>query len=133
MIEYRLPVCDSFRKMRIQKCPMNCGTNIFIEDRLESEKYIMLHENKGMGSFYIPIDKDDMKHSLNTIPIAGILISIREEEHIVQVDKIYCEIGYEKFIPELTKQIINYADFYGLKVIISLSRRMSVSHHSSLY
>lgn len=84
MIEYRLPVCDSFRKMRIQKCPMNCGTNIFIEDRLESEKYIMLHENNGMESFYIPIDKDDMKHSLNTIPIAGILISIREEEQIVQ-------------------------------------------------
>ena len=104
-----------------------------IEDRLESEKYIMLYENNGMGSFYIPIDKEDIKHSLNTIPIAGILISIREAEQIVQVDKIYCKIEYEKFIPELMKQVINYADFYGLKVSISLSRRMSVSHHSSLY
>ena len=123
--ECRLPVCDSLRTMRIQMNPMDFGSNIFVEDMLE-HGYIKLYEYLG-GTFYLPANMEEMKHfQKNVVPIVGIKVLIKEEEQVVQVEKIYCEFGYEEFIAQLMKQILNFADFYGLRVSI-LDLRKDVS------
>lgn len=113
---YRVTIDESLRGMRMQKYPMTYGDNIFLEDMLE-HGYIRLYEYLG-GTFYIPANAEEMRRSPNVVPIAGILISILEEEGVVQVEKIYCEFGYEDLIAKLIEQIMNFADFYGLVVSI---------------
>ena len=112
---YRLPISKSLQKMRIHRCPMDCGENIFIVDRLESDGFIKIYEYLN-GTFYVPTNTDEINdfHN-NVVPIATISISIRDEQ-TVQIDKIFCEFGHEGFIGKLVQQIINFADFYGLRV-----------------
>lgn len=116
--EYRLPVCDSLREMRIQSHSMDYGSNIFVADRLESNNYIKIYEYLG-GTFYVPQNANEIKdYQDNVVPIAGIMVSIMEQDQIVQVDKIYCEFGYEEYIFKLMEQTMIFADFYGMKVSI---------------
>lgn len=115
--EYRLPISESLRKMRFQRSTMDCGQNIFVEDRLESEGIIKIYEYIG-GTFYLPINANEMNIFRNhVVPIAGISVTIVDEEK-VQIDKIFCEYGYDEYIPKIMEQIMNFADFYGLKVSI---------------
>lgn len=125
--EYRLPVCDSLREMRIQSHPMDYGNNIFVDDRLESDNYIKIYEYLG-GTFYIPTSADELKHSSKVVPVAGIKVSIKEEEQVVQVDKIFCEFGYEDFIAKLMQQaIMDFATFYCLRVgILDLRKNINI-------
>lgn len=106
MKEYRLPISESFKKKRMQRCPLDCGDGILVNDQLESEGFIKIYEYLG-GTVYL----DEVQKSPNVVPIAGISVKILEKEHMVQIDKIYCEFGYDEFIPELMKQIMNFADF----------------------
>lgn len=110
--EYRLPVCESLRTSRIAKCPLGGVDNIFVDDKLESKGYIRLYEYLG-GTLYF----DEKQKSSNLVLIAGISVNLIKNEHVLHVDKIYSEFGWAKeFIPKLKEQIMNFADFYSLKV-----------------
>ena len=126
MKQYRLPISESLKAMRIQKCPLDCGDGIFVDDQLELDNFIKIYEYTG-GTVYVP-NTDKMKdYQNNVVPIAGIMVSIIEKEEIVQVDKIFCEFGHEDFIAKLMQQILNFADFYNMKVsIIDLRRDVAV-------
>lgn len=127
--EYRMPISESLRTMRIQKCPLDCGDGIFVDDRLESKGFIRIYEYSG-GTFYIPANTEEMQEfKNNAVPIAGISISIPDEV-TVHVNKIYCEFGYEEYIAKLMGQIMNFADFYGLKVSISDLRKGAANRNS---
>lgn len=124
--EYRLPVCDSLREMRIQSHPIDYGNNIFVDDRLESNNYIKIYEYLG-GTLYIPTSVDELKHSSKVVPVAGIKVSIQKKEQVVQVDKIFCELGYEDFIAKLMQSVMDYATFYFLKVsILDLRKNINI-------
>lgn len=114
---YRLPISDSLKTMRLARCPLDGGDNIFVDDRLESDCFIKIYEYLG-GTFYIPADANEMNQYSKVVSIAGISVSVFEEDEIVQVDKIFCEFGYDEFTTKLMKQVMNFADFYGLKVSI---------------
>lgn len=126
---YRLPISNSLKTMRIARCPLDGGDNIFVEDMLESDHFIKIYEYLG-GTFYIPVDTNEMKHSSKAVPIAGISVSVFEEDEIVQVDKIFCEFGDEGFISKLMKQVMNFADFYGLKVSILDLRKEIINRNN---
>ena len=117
--EYRLPISESLRGMRIAKCLLDCGDGIFVDDRLETESFIKIYEYLG-GTFYVPMSAGELEHSSKVVPIAGIKVSVKEAEQIVQVDKIFCEFGSEEYIAKLLQQVMDFADFYSLKVSINI-------------
>lgn len=133
MKEYRLPISDSLRKMRIQKCPLDCGDGILVEDTLETNGILKIYENLG-GTFYVPQSADEIQDfPNNVVPVAGIMISTMEEEQIVQVDKIYYEFGHEEYVTKLIEQIVNFADFYGLRVSILDLRKKPFVKNKRIY
>lgn len=116
--EYRIPISESLKTMRIARCPLDCGDGIFVDDRLESNCFIKIYEYLG-GTFYVPQNANEMKdYQDNVVLIAGIKVSIMEEDQVVQVDKIFCEFGHEDFIAKLMQQVMDFANFYGLKFSI---------------
>jgi len=122
---YRLPISESLRTMRILRCPLDCGDGFLVNDQLESNGFIKVCEFT--GTVYIPNAEEIQQFQNNVVPIAGILVSIKEAEQVVQVEKIYCEFGYEEFIAKLMQQVMNFADFYGLKVgIIDMRKEVNV-------
>lgn len=115
MKECRLPISENLKQSRIMRCPLDCGDRFMVNDQLESNGCIKIFEHLG-GTVYI--SNDGMNYSQNNVvPVAGISVSIRDKE-TVQIDKIFCEFGYMDFISKLMQQIMNFADFYGLRVSI---------------
>jgi len=114
MKEYRLPISENFKQSRILRCPLDCGDGIMVNDQLESDGFIKIFEYLG-GTVYLSNAEEMNYFPNNVVPVAGISVSIRGEE-TVQIDKIFCEFGHEGFIGKLVQQIINFADFYGLRV-----------------
>ena len=114
--EHRLPISESLRKSRLQRCLLDYGDGILVDDRLESDGFIKIYECLG-GTIYLSSTEEMNHFQNNVVPIAGISVSIRDGQ-VVQIDKIFCEFGHQGFIGILLKQTMSFADFYGLRVSI---------------
>ena len=113
--EYGLPIEESLRSMRIRKYPVQLNENMIFLDRLESLGTINILENTG-GVLNLPVDMEPcgMEHITNAVQVAEIKISVFQDERKVQLDRLYCEYGYdEELVPVLLEQVINFSDFYN--------------------
>lgn len=130
--EYGLHIDKSLKAMRIKKCPIQLRGNMVVADELESSGRIRIFENTG-GVLYLQTDDCDMDYDANLVQIAEIAVSVHEDERKVELEKIYCEYGYnEELVPVLLEQVINFADFYnyGFSVPVSQKKQWKPSEFS---
>ncbi len=105
-----LPIDTTKRKDRLAGCPLRIDGNICIYDRLETEGILLLYEQIG-ESFYIPMDYDELKTCKNLTFVAGISISILENENLVHVDRYFSYYGYEEYVKQLFDYIGVFAGY----------------------
>ncbi len=120
-----LPIDTIKRKDRLAGCPLRIDGNIGIYDRLETEGILLLYEQIG-ESFYIPMDYDELKACKNLTFVAGISISIFENENLVHMDRYFSYYGYEEYVKQLFDYIGVFAGYYGYRSSI-LDLRKGVS------
>ena len=100
------------RKDRLVGCPLRIDGNIGIYDRLETEGILLLYEQIG-EVLYIPMDYGELKTCKNLTFVAGISISILENENLVYVDRYFSYYGYEEYVKQLFDYIGVFAGYYG--------------------
>lgn len=120
-----LPIDTTSRKDRLDKFSLDIDENICIYDRLETEGVLLLYEQIG-ESFYIPMDYDELKTCKNLIFVAGISISILENENLVHMDRYFSYYGYEEYVKQLFDYIGVFAGYYGYSFSI-LDLRKGIS------
>ena len=120
-----LPIDTSRRKKRIDKCPLEIDGNICIYDRLETEGVLLLYEHI-REVLYMPVDYDELKTCKNLTFVAGISISIFENENLVHMDRYFSYYGYEEYVKQLFDYIGVFAGYYGYSFSI-LDLRKGVS------
>lgn len=123
--EYGLPMDESLRLMRIRRYPVQLGENMIVVDRLEASGTIRIYENTG-GALNVPMDMDayGMECNTNVVKVAEISVSVTSEEKRVELDRLYCEYGYnDELVPALLDQVMNFADFYNYRFSIDLRKK----------
>lgn len=114
--EYGLPFGDCLREIRLSRYPLKVDENIMVYDRLESEGVIRLYEYLG-GGFCIPLNLHEMEFCKNVVLVAEMSIVVRNETKEIQIERLFCEYGYE-FEHELFKQVMVLANLFDFRVSV---------------
>lgn len=118
--EYGLPMDESLKQMRIRKHPMQLGGDMVVIDQLEKFGTIRIYENTG-ETLYMPADMEacGMECNKEVVQAAEMRVTVFPDEKKVQVDRIYCEYGYnDELVPALLEQAMNFAGFYNYRLSI---------------
>lgn len=108
MEEGKFIASNELKVARIKECPIKAEDNLIIDDRLEEQGTLQMHEYIG-GNIYLE------PGILKEAPlVAG--ISIKRSGSYLRIDKIFHEYGHQELVPLLRKQIVHFAEFYGLKI-----------------
>ncbi len=122
--EYGMPVDESLRLLRMKKYPMQLDEGIIMVDRLESSGTITIFESISESADDVRRDISNVECCLNAVKVAGVVVSINQDERKVYLDRIFCEYSYEdELVPILMEQVVNFTKFYNFELSLPLRKR----------
>lgn len=96
--------------MRINKHRLRLGQDLLVDDRLESEGILRIHEYTG-GSVYMEPEL------LENAPVVAEIQIVESDDGEVRVESVFSEYGHENLDGLMIKQAEFFARFYGYSFV----------------